>query len=610
MFEPTRQTVADLYNEPKSKYVIPRYQREYSWGKEQLEEFWKLLVADEPTFLGSVIFFVDPDETSPVKEIIDGQQRHITTSIFAAALRDYLVEEAKASRDQVYTSKLRGLAEDIQRLYIGRRRPLADENDFDYYLTPGVSTQPYFGEHIQRFPNFFSTSPLYEIKLPKGKTVEEKLIQSAYRFFKDRISEYSGNDAENCLRLHGNLAKHVLIRIEIEDYSVANEIFESVNDKGLSLSVSDLIKNQVLRHFTANSNEEEDALNSWMSMISNVEMINFKPREFLRYFWASKFEYVPDKKLYKAIKKKFSNDVGQWKSLVFSLETESEVLSNLFNWTQQDCVRFTGNYRVGRKFYYSLRVIRSSSSKTWAVLLLSLVRNIEKLNGFNFDIGRHMSKLHEFIFLYFDIMQNPGNWFFSVVCEAAAQIEAARTAAAVHQTFKDLYDKFRSRLDISFQPFADSLRSLQYADKERSRSQIRYILGEYEFYLRGEIDEGWDEDKVNIEHFVPRVPTNWGLTTQQSKRQINQLGNLVLIPEQLNGRLGNRNCEEKLRMIEQSASSLRQLTELTEKTRSNQFDFLQMGPSALEAIDQRQNELSIAAYEIWVKRLRKNLGGN
>ena len=70
--------------EAERKYIIPRYQREYSWEKEQLEEFWDDITKQikfnydnyqtSEYFIGSLVLIGD-DELGTEFYVVDGQQR-------------------------------------------------------------------------------------------------------------------------------------------------------------------------------------------------------------------------------------------------------------------------------------------------------------------------------------------------------------------------------------------------------------------------------------------------------------------------------------------------------------------------------------------------------
>lgn len=74
----------------KLKYVIPKYQREYSWGKQQWENLYDdilLDTEDSPHFLGTIIAISNTEDSlEPKLELIDGQQRMTSLSILLCAL--------------------------------------------------------------------------------------------------------------------------------------------------------------------------------------------------------------------------------------------------------------------------------------------------------------------------------------------------------------------------------------------------------------------------------------------------------------------------------------------------------------------------------------------
>ena len=77
--------------DPETKVIfeIPKYQREYTWGTSQWEAlFDDLIENDEGYFLGSIICINTTTDAinAPKFEVVDGQQRLTTLSLFLAAL--------------------------------------------------------------------------------------------------------------------------------------------------------------------------------------------------------------------------------------------------------------------------------------------------------------------------------------------------------------------------------------------------------------------------------------------------------------------------------------------------------------------------------------------
>src|ERR1700690_4162935 len=92
-FEADDKPLSDILFETRRKYRIPRYQRPYAWGAEEITEFWEDLITNqEPYFLGSFIFNTEKEQEDGYVDIIDGQQRLLTITILMAVIRDIAKE--------------------------------------------------------------------------------------------------------------------------------------------------------------------------------------------------------------------------------------------------------------------------------------------------------------------------------------------------------------------------------------------------------------------------------------------------------------------------------------------------------------------------------------
>ncbi|GAA7214878.1 hypothetical protein HpCK22_11240 [Helicobacter pylori] len=84
-----------------NQFVIPIYQRLYSWEKEQCEQLWDDIIKiggnDKANghFIGSILYVLDGNTPSSPLLIIDGQQRLTTITLLLIALKDHLSDEAK-----------------------------------------------------------------------------------------------------------------------------------------------------------------------------------------------------------------------------------------------------------------------------------------------------------------------------------------------------------------------------------------------------------------------------------------------------------------------------------------------------------------------------------
>src|SRR3990172_6205773 len=76
-------------------YHVPRFQREYVWGKYNWSKLLEDIYDNDPGhYMGSIICVHDADELTPgselIYEVVDGQQRLTTLSLLLAAIYEKL----------------------------------------------------------------------------------------------------------------------------------------------------------------------------------------------------------------------------------------------------------------------------------------------------------------------------------------------------------------------------------------------------------------------------------------------------------------------------------------------------------------------------------------
>ena len=216
------------------QYIIPIYQRTYSWQIPQCEQLWKDVVKvakDEKStghFVGSIVYIqkgIYQQSTVPQCLVIDGQQRLTTLSILLSALSGML-DQQKNEND--ITKKK------IDAYYLFNSE---EEGDLRYKL---ILTQ-----------NDKSTL----INLLEGKEIHppisERIVEN-YKFFQEKISK-SGIDPQIIYR---GLSRLLVVDIALDrEHDDPQRIFESMNSTGLALSQADLIRNYVLMDLEPNDQE-------------------------------------------------------------------------------------------------------------------------------------------------------------------------------------------------------------------------------------------------------------------------------------------------------------------------------------------------------------------
>lgn len=205
------------------QFLIPVYQRYYSWDIEQCQRLWIDIVEMQKKgkvghFVGSIVNIAEQAMPTGVQKymIIDGQQRMTTLSLLLLALRDYAIknpDDTTINARRIDNMLLKNEYESGDERY----KLLLTETDRDILMR------------------------LVEEK-PIPDDTRSKLLDN-YKFFAGKIADKELQPAE----VYESIGKLQIVNITL-DRSVddAQAIFESLNSTGKELSESDLIRNYVL----------------------------------------------------------------------------------------------------------------------------------------------------------------------------------------------------------------------------------------------------------------------------------------------------------------------------------------------------------------------------
>jgi uncharacterized protein with ParB-like and HNH nuclease domain len=212
--------------EGKKQYQVPLYQRVYSWGKKQLDQLWSDIVELERTlgedpkashFIGSLVLASSPDYGAiGVNKflVVDGQQRLTTLTLMLAALRDHFIETGDTDR--------------------------ANGIDAQYLINVFDSGKP-----LKVMPTQADRAPYRAVINRARQAGGEDAVGNAYRFFRSKIAAADNPDDPHDLELlEAAIVRGLaLVVVTAEPSDNAHRIFESLNNTGLRLTQSDLLKN-------------------------------------------------------------------------------------------------------------------------------------------------------------------------------------------------------------------------------------------------------------------------------------------------------------------------------------------------------------------------------
>ncbi|MFP6104770.1 DUF262 domain-containing protein [Helicobacter pylori] len=256
-----------------NQFVIPIYQRLYSWKKEQCEQLWDDIIKiggnDKANghFIGSILYVrVDDTHSSPLL-IIDGQQRLTTIMLLFIALRDRSSDEAKRKKMESY---LINSDKDGDKKF----RLILSESDKDTLLS--------LIDKNKRKPSE-----------PSLKIVENfKLFEKWIRKNTDKLET-----------IFKGLEKLMVVEISLERGKDNPQlIFESMNSKGVELTQTDLIRNYIIMETEVE--KQEDFYNQyWRAMEEDFKQNETLFNQFVRHYLTIKTREIPNiSKVYEAFK--------------------------------------------------------------------------------------------------------------------------------------------------------------------------------------------------------------------------------------------------------------------------------------------------------------------
>lgn len=264
-------------------YVIPRYQREYKWGKGSWDNLFDDLLENDPHyFLGSIICINQSDDALAVQELelVDGQQRMTTLSILLAAVYQAYNHVSLGSE----------LPFEVQMERHNLKHRLVLKKD---PAKPRLIPQVQNDNQQDYFAVLKKAGVLGEAET--NSNAGNRRVFKAYRHFNERIQEYLQGHEDKLAAL-ASLVERVntatLVKIEVANHSDAYTLFESLNNRGVPLTAVDLIKNKLLAKLEQRQPGNIDQnFNQWRKVIKALgDDYALQERFFRQYYNAFKGE--------------------------------------------------------------------------------------------------------------------------------------------------------------------------------------------------------------------------------------------------------------------------------------------------------------------------------
>ncbi len=522
-------------------YNIPLYQRPYDWDIDKVSDLWDDINKNEPGyFLGIVLFKTDAPEASHSGqfEIVDGQQRLTTLMLLLRAAIELLIDLGSVET-----------ASEFQRDYIAHRPAGVKKSRMALVLS-------------RRDKDKFEALLLGKEFTTKRKLSSWKNLDIAIEFFREKFRLLNKEEGQQGIVnfIHNKVLKLSFIEVLLGTDSDVYQFFETLNDRGMDLSIADLVKNRVCGEAKKQSVSVEDIALAIDRISDELRSGKFKAF-LLHYCWANvdDGEPVPRKKLMDWYGKNISK-VGNVKDFIKDLEKYA--IQYYVNYIEpakcSDSSKrelFTYLDALGATRCYPL-LLRAEDSLSTKKEFIRLCKAVEILT-----------------FRHTTILQRDAKVLESVFLNLTSDIKKGKSINNILSVLRN-QDTMKSdkQFKLAFEEYVPANHKI-----------ARYILLKIEDYISGEEQAKLEWNRLTLEHILAEK-----LDWEDREEYLERLGNLTLLSNKMNSDASNKPFKDKRQKIYKNE---KRITITSDLTKYSIF-------SASEIIS-RQKDFAQLAVKIW-----------
>ena len=540
----------------RNRLAVPLNQREYSWEDRHVEDLFHDLAdainsRKQAYFLGTIVLTNRSDGTL---EIADGQQRLATTTILLAAFRDYFHRK----NDDLMVRDL----EDFLYTFVRGTR------EIDPRLQLNVTDNDFFRRRVLERPDHPMRQDVSQ------QQPSHRLIDSAARLAEAHVGDVLRPFGES------NRNDHLNTWIDFIEYSVevilltvpddmnAYVMFETLNDRGLRVSQSDLVKNYL---FSETANRIREAQERWSLMNGTLEILEDDEVviNFLRHLLISIHGHVRERDVLEKVR---TSVRGRAPSIEF-LDTLSTVARDYVALQTPTHQKWSGYNASFRQHINTLLLLKVTPLRP---LMLAVARA--------FSGNEVETAFRRFV-----------SWSVRFLIAGGARsgkVEVALAEAARKVTSGEINSAETLTTQLTAVLPNDTEFRLAFSNATLVYHRLaRYYLRTLEHVYHNEPEPEWvpnDESVITLEHVLPQPPgVNWPhIEPAIHLAYYRRIGNMVLLAETPNRDIGNDSFDDKKLAYQPSTYHL-----TSELGRLSQW-----GPTEIE---QRQRQLAELAIKAW-----------
>lgn len=498
------------------KIEVDDYQRTYAWGRDEIQEFFEDLTScaeeEDNHFFGTLILQAHNNELATV---VDGQQRLTTTFVLVAALRD-----------QIMSLGIDTIPGNGDRLPIR----VIDKTWKYLYVNDNASVQRFQSNRFLR--EIMQKSVMARPEQQQEIRARDQHITLAFRkaigyiraLVQQDLAQFPTNE-DKLVRLNllvdTLLERFLVLRVITGSVSESLEIFLTLNNRGLPLGPSDLVRGEIMSRLAIGESELEQKrihtkiFDEWKDITENVK----EPEVFLRhYLVATGTEKVQKKRVYDQVIERLKANSAEgkkakarefWESLIKASEIYSQII----------------NPHMGGDCQYYLELM-DGLMKSQRIIMLNIL-------GAGLEAHERDETVRLVFALSFRWVMNGGN-----AQKLEDNFQKWGHSFSVDKSLASLHEKIRqaaSEINLDVE---------RYLREEGDSSFVgRAVLHAVNRHIAPGANAVKLDSSLHLEHIAPQTPTDgWqvelfsgnDLVTEQYGALVSEIGNLTLLDFKLN----------------------------------------------------------------------------
>lgn len=522
-----KKVIREIFN---MWYCIPDYQRAYVWDTDQVRDLLDDTISayrenkEAQYFLGSMVLKINEKSENNVSyteyELLDGQQRITTVFLILACMRDMLTDYPQ------YQNSLAGF------VYQAEDAILQQPERMRIIFNIRSDVRDFVNEHIKPLHGTCDSALLKDKMQAKDVNISIRNMANAMLVAHEFLEE---NKSEIIGYLSYFLNKVLMIYVATEELQDAFQLFTVLNNRGVKLSSSDILKAENLKELSAADRT------SWATRWEEMET----------YFGEDFDKFLSHIRTILVKKKQTTTLLKEFDEFVYSNQE--------YDRTQKKYVPRTPILRRGRdtfellySYYHTYQEVFDTdhSVVTGDYEITNYLKLMETGFGADYWIAPVLDYYRKYrrrgfvAFLKALDRKLSADWITAAtptvrmenVNAILREIEASQDSAALLQS---------KTFTISKSDFERVINGDIYG-----RSFAKYLLLKLDLIYRGSSTPMIPQAIASIEHILPRNPSadsQWVKDFSAAEREewTNKLGNLVLISRRKNTSQGNRDYVEK-----------------------------------------------------------------